>query len=953
MGIRLLGPVELRAAGDEPAELAGAQRRAVLALLALRAERVVPVERFFELLWGEQPPSRARAALQGHVAALRKVLTGTPFLLLTRSPGYLLAGGADSIDVHRFELLAARAAGAEDDAQAVLLLEQALGLWRGAALADLPDTELRRALVDQLTAQRTTVLTDWAERRLRLGSGAVAIPALEQSVRADGLRESVVALLIRCLHQAGRVSDALTVYHQARERLDAELGVVPGARLQAALAEVLEPCAEPTAPLPSPALPGPALSGSAIPGSAIPGRLAEVPPLGPTVERPDGPVPRQLPRQPAGFVGRGEESRWLDRECGPGRVGDGLALVVGAAGAGKSATVVRWAHAAAAAFPDGQLFVDLRGFDPAGPVDQVEVLGDFLLALGVPETAIPEDGPSRAALYRARTDRLRLLVLLDNAHSADQVADLLLSGPGSATVVTSRNTLEDLVVTEGAALLRLAALPGDDALQLLERALTPERVRAEQSAARQLIAFCDQLPLALRIAASRLAARPGWTIADLVTELSDERTRLLTLDTHGAVSVRAALVLTYRHLSGDAGRLITLLAAHPGREVDSYAGAALLGCDLVTARAALGELAAYHLLTESTPGRYSRHDLIRLFGMELLAAQPAEVHRQATERLLDYYLEAVRHCGEHVDPGQDPHGERAHPPRALPQPADARAALTWFGSEEPTIRALVTSAAEQDPERAWRLARLASGLYYGASRLIDWLACLRAGLTAARQTGPPKAVADIESTLANALIGVERLPEAAELARRSVDRTGSADGVVHARTLFTLALATAVLGDPVEADQLAQRALVLARQSAGPEHIGAALAYAAAIAVLAGETATGLRYAREARRLLTGHPAATIHVWAMLSEAQALQQLGEFDASELVWSQLLAICQDAGFLHLHAIAEQAYADYLLRLGREQEAAEHLRSAVGLYQLHGHLAAAVTDLLAKVEQLIGD
>lgn len=228
MVIRLLGPVELRTADGETAELAGAQRRAVLALLALRSERVVPIERFFELLWGDEPPARARAALQGHVAALRKVLTGSPFELRTRAPGYLLTGATELIDVRRFEALAATAVEESDDAAAVALLEQALGLWSGAALADLPDTELRRALVDQLDAARTTVLTAWAERRLRLGSAAVAVPALEQSVRANGLREPVVALLMRALQQAGRLSDALAVYHHARERLAAELGVVPG-----------------------------------------------------------------------------------------------------------------------------------------------------------------------------------------------------------------------------------------------------------------------------------------------------------------------------------------------------------------------------------------------------------------------------------------------------------------------------------------------------------------------------------------------------------------------------------------------------------------------------------------------------------------------------------------------------------------------------------------------------
>ncbi|TWF97218.1 AfsR/SARP family transcriptional regulator [Kitasatospora viridis] len=912
-----------------PAELAGAQRRAVLALLALRSERVVPIERFFELLWGDEPPARARAALQGHVAALRKVLAGSPFELHTRAPGYLLTGGADLIDVRRFEALAAAAEEHPQDAEAVELLERALGLWSGAALADLPDTELRRALVDQLDAARITVLTAWAERRLRLGSGAVAVPALEQSVRANGLREPVVALLIRCLHQAGRISDALSVYHQARERLAAELGVVPGAPLQAALAEVLAVGAEPEE-----SAPGPAAVAVATPVEAAPRT-----------------VPRQLPRQSAGFVGRGREFGWLDRECGPERTGDGLAVVVGPAGAGKSATVIRWAHGVAHRFPDGQLFVDLRGFDPAGPVDPGEVLGQFLKALGVPEPSIPEDRAERAALYQQATDGLRLLVVLDNARGAEDVADLLPAGQAGATVVTSRNTLEDLVVTEGAALLRLTALPDDDALRLLERSLTPERVRAEEAAAQQLIALCDQLPLALRIAASRLAARPGWTIADLVAELSDERTRLRTLDTHGAVSIRTALSLTHRHLSAPAGQLLVLLAAHPGREVDGYAGAALLGTDLATARGALGELAAYHLLTESTPGRYTRHDLIRLYAVELFAEQPEQVRRQSTERLLDYYLQAADTCNEHLDPGHETYGERVHPPRAVPRPRDARASLAWFMSEEPTVRTLVATAADQDPDRAWRLVMLASGLYYGASRLIDWLSCLRSGLRAAERTGDPRAVAALEATIAAALVSVERISESVELCRQALDRTRPEDDFAHVRALFTLALATGSAGRPVEGEQLATRALRLARRDQPPERVASALAYAGALSGLAGDPVTALARVRECRAILAPYPAATIRAWAILTEAQALQALGEYAASEAAWAELLTICREAGFLHLHAIAEQSYADFLLRLGRAAEAARHLRAAIGLYRYHGHLTAAVTELLARAEQAL--
>ncbi|MDH6108921.1 DNA-binding SARP family transcriptional activator [Kitasatospora sp. MAP12-15] len=640
MGIRLLGPVELRRPDGGLAEVAGAKRRAVLALLALELGRSVAVERFFGMLWGEEAPAQARAALQGHVAALRKVLDGTPFVLHTRAPGYLLTGDARLVDARRFEELAARAAGLDDPAEAAALYERALGLWGGSALADLPDTALRRSLAERLDEGRIGALTGWAQCLLRLGEGGAAIAALEQQVRSDELREQTAAVLVRCLHQAGRSSAAVNAYHHTRRRLDEELGMPPGPALQAALAAVLttEPAVLTTEPAVLTTEPADADAAQASP--------ADVPP----VDAPPTAAPpvRSLPRQPLGFVGRGAESGWLDQECGAERVGNGLAVLIGPAGVGKTATAVHWAHGAAAGFPDGQLFVDLRGFDPAGPADPDDVLSGFLRALGVAPDAIPRDPAARAALYREQTARRRLLVVLDNAHCSREVSELLPAGPGCATVVTSRSTLEELVVTEGATILRLEPLSTADALHLLERVLAPDRVRAERAAAERLVALCDHLPLALRIVAAKLAARPAWSLADLVAELHDERNRLLLLDTPGVAGVRTGLFLTYCQLPIDAARLLPLLAVHPGDEVDAGAAAALLDSCLRTGRQALGTLAAYHLLVESAPGRYRRPDLIRLYSEELSAARGAEAHRAAGTRLLEHYRAAGQGDPEHA-----------------------------------------------------------------------------------------------------------------------------------------------------------------------------------------------------------------------------------------------------------------------------------------------------------------
>ncbi|MFI8083835.1 BTAD domain-containing putative transcriptional regulator [Kitasatospora sp. NPDC086009] len=925
MFIRLLGPVELRAADGRAVEPAGPKRCAVLALLALELGRTVPVERLFELLWGEAPPARARAAVQGHIAALRKQIADSPFTLLTRAPGYRLDGPAELVDALLFERLTALAAGEcapGGDEAAVKLLREALDLWHGGtALANLPETGLRHAVADRLDRRRTRALECWAERLLRLGRGADAVTDLDRAAEADGLHEPLAALLVRCLHQAGRFADALTAYHRTRRRLAEELGLAPGRALQSAVDDMLTADPEPT-----PAAPA-APTSPPVP----------VDPVDPPAPRP---TVNQLPRAAARFVGRAAEQRWLDAECAGPHGGGSLAVVTGPAGAGKTATVVQWAHAAAGAFPDGLLFADLNGFGPGHRTGPVEVLGRFLRALGVEERELPEDRYARAALYRALTGRRRLLVVLDNAGDAEDLADLLPAGPDCATVITSRSSLEDVVVTEGAALLRLGALPAEDALGLLEHLLTPARVRAEPEASAKVAELCDRLPLALRIAAARLAAQPGWAIADLVPELADERTRLQTLDTQGAISVRSALGLTVRRLSATAVHLLALLAAHPGPETDAHAAAALLATDTAEARRALGSLAAHHLLTEDTPGRYRRHDLIRLYGAELLDERPASERAGATLALVDHFLAAAAHGAGLLQPGLDPFGPPPLPGPARPRLPDVRAALDWFRAEEPTIRGLVTSAADLgDHRRAWRLAYLANCLYYGAGRRTDRLACLRAGLESAVLTGDPAAVASMEASTARALSGLGRAEEAHRLALRAVTRTADAGGDVHVHALTVLAVASAARGEHAEAVRLGERAIALAGAHGLAEHAPFAFSNTAALHGFAGDAGQALRRAREARALLAEHPQATYHLSAMVNEAHALQQLRRPAEAGRAWRETMERCRAAGAVHLEAVAERHYADFLLDADRPVEAASHLRSAHCLYERLGDAGVA--------------
>ncbi|MET8546819.1 hypothetical protein ABZW03_40340, partial [Kitasatospora sp. NPDC004799] len=578
-------------------------------------------------------------------------------------------------------------------------------------------------------------------------------------------------------------------------------------------------------------------------------------------------------------------------------------------------------------------------------------------ALGVPEDGIPAGRAARAALYRERTRGRRLLVLLDDAADADQVADLLPAGPAATAVVTGRGPLEGLVALEGAALLRLAELPEDDAQHLLERALTPERLRAEPEAAARLAGLCDHLPLALRIAAARLAARPDWTVAELVAELADERTRLAVLDADGTLSVAARLRLTHRRLSAPAAELLTALAAHPGREVDTAASAALLGGATATAHRALGELASHHLLTGTAPGRHARTDLVRLYGAGLLAERPERHRRLLRERLADHYLAALRHCGSFLDPGQEDTAPPAGPAQegpAVPAAVDIRTALDWFDAEEPAVAALV-AAPDTDPARAWRLALTSGSLYYGASRFTDWLACARLGQAAAERCGDQVAVALLLTSRAQALVALERRHESAEAARKAVavaESAGPAAASARVRALATLGLVTAMLGHSAEAERLAAAATALALESGDRRRLVDAKVHQGWVSLAVGDREGAQRRSREARELLPPTPVTQVHLWSLLTEAQALPPTVRDDAADLAWHRLLAACEEAGLLYLHALAEQSYAAHLLARGREPEVRGRLRTALDRFRAHDRQSGFVSEFTAGLEESLG-
>ena len=605
MGVTVLGPIELTRESDgSSVPLGGRQRRAVLALLALELGCVVPVPRFYELLWGEQVPVHADAVLQGHIAALRKALPGTGLLIETRSAGYRMSGPAAAVDHARFLTLLEGGDGRFADRR----LSAALGLWRGPALAGLSGTDLQRRLAAELDELHAQTLERWARVQLAASNAAAAVPALEAAVHAEPLREPLVALLLRCLHQAGSVTKAADLYDRTRKRLAEELGMDPGEELRA-----VEP-----------------LLSTDGGGGAETARRARDPRPGAS-----GAVPQMLPPDVWTLGGRADEIARIDRACRPGQGGPGRIVVTGPAGVGKSAAVVHWAHAAAPDFPDGTLYANLRGFG-AGPVlDPAEVLVGFLEALGVPVDSPRDDPAWLAALYQVTVSPLRLLVVLDDAADAEQVRPLIPEGAGCATVVTGRGGLERLSVAVSAPALVFTGLQTPAAVLVLEQYVGTARVAAEPDAAERIAGYCEGLPLALRLCGARLALRPTWTLADAVRELADEQTRLSALDVDGSERLLHELHRTRARLSPAAFRLLALLGMHAGAAVDAGCSAALLGVDVPSARRALDDLAAYHLTDETAPGRHERGSLVRSYCARLLDQEvPPQERHAALERML-------------------------------------------------------------------------------------------------------------------------------------------------------------------------------------------------------------------------------------------------------------------------------------------------------------------------------
>ncbi|WP_158839569.1 AfsR/SARP family transcriptional regulator [Saccharothrix deserti] len=643
---RVLGPLEVSHDGRRVPLPAG-KARVLLAALLLRANQVVPVDELVERLWDEPQgdPARLKATLHMAVTRLRQSLDEAN-VVRTAPGGYVADVRPDALDLHRFRALAGERRFAE-----------ALELWRGEPLSDVRSDVLHREEVAPLLEERLTVVEQRIDADLAAGRAPELVAQLRSLTRRHPLRERFWGQLVLALYRSDQQAEALAAYRSVSGLLAEELGVDPGPRLQELHQRILAGNLDSATPVPVP-------------------------------------VPRQIPGHMPLFVGRADELRRLEEGIDEGAVV--ISAIGGAAGMGKTALAVRWAHQVAARFPDGQLYVDLRGFGPTGaPVEPDEAIRGFLDALGVAPERVPSTAEARVGLYRSVLADRKVLVLLDNARDSDQVRPLLPGKPGCLAVVTSRDALTGLVAQEGARPLTLGVLDDAEAEELLRRRLGAERVAAEPEAVEELIAHCAGLPLALSVVGARAAVHPGFPLRVFAGELADERTRLEALDTgEPSTSVRAVFSWSYDRLSPAAARMFGLLGAHPGPEVSVHAAASTAAVPVGVARSVLGELSRAHLLVEHASGRFSFHDLLHAYARDVAAEMDQDEVRLAVQRLLDHYLHTARAGHRVIYPQRDlPLGEPV-PDVVVTALGDRAKALAWFALERSALFAMIGHAAD-------------------------------------------------------------------------------------------------------------------------------------------------------------------------------------------------------------------------------------------------------------------
>jgi DNA-binding SARP family transcriptional activator/tetratricopeptide (TPR) repeat protein len=912
----VLGPLTV-SVGGRPVNVGGPRQRAILATLLIHVNRTVTIAELVEAAWDDDPPETARRQVQNAVSELRKAVTrhGVVDPVRSEPEGYRLGLAPQQLDLLRFESFAAegrRLVAAGDPAAAVLVLREAVSLRRGPALADLPGAVLRRH-ADRLEQQWLVAVEDCLDQELSIGVlGHSMFAEVESLVRQHPSRERLAAALMLALYRAGRHADALEAYRRLAAALVDELGVDPSPDVQDRYALILRR---------DPSLDAPAAGAAGSP--------APVRPVGSISA-----VPAELPADVAGFVGRDVELAWLDKVAGGGDAAVVISALSGAGGVGKTALAVRWGHRVADRFPDGQLYVNLRGYDPAEPMSAADGLARLLGALGVPDSEIPVEVEERAARFRSGMAGRRMLVVLDNAATVEQVRPLLPGAAGCVVLVTSRDTLAGLVAVNGAQRLDLDLLPDADALALLRR-LIGVRVDVEPDAAAALAGLCDRLPLALRIAAELAAAQPVRPLADLVGELRDRRRRLNLLDAGGDPHAAVSTVFSWsmQHLPPAAARAFRLLGLHPGAEFDAYAAAALTDTDLTAARRALDDLARAHLIQPDGTDRYRMHDLLRAYAAERAAVIDPDTDRHAAQtRLFDYYLAAAAAAMDLLFAAEiDRRPRIARPATPIPDLTARDTARTWLDTELANLVAVAAhTATEGWPTHTTRLSTILFR-YFGAGHFIAALAihghAHRAALGTGDLIGQAEAVANLGAMsihLAQHQRAAEYLREALRLFREGGYPVGAA------RVHYNLGTVEQRHGHYRAAAEHYEQALALHRGAGDVRGEASALNGLGIVVEHLGDGATAAEYHERAVALFAQIGDATGEAAALTNLGSDEAGIGRHDLAAGHLERAVVLFQQIDNRAGEAAALDSLGTLYVRLDQPGRATEYYRRALAIF-----------------------
>ncbi|WP_328993675.1 tetratricopeptide repeat protein [Kribbella sp. NBC_01245] len=857
--IRLLGQVEVWADGAE-LDVGSAKPRLVLAALAVAPGRVVPTEVIVDRVWGDHPPNQPAATLYPYLSSLRRALRDTGIGLTRRGGGYVLDVPETAVDAVRFAQGLIRA---KEREAATADLREAIGLWRGVPLSGL-DSSWAARYRESLSNDRLSAWLLLAERMDASGALGELSDDLALLIGDYPLSEPLCSFVIRALVCTGRRAEALRCYAQLRERLIDELGVEPSEELQSLHLAILRR------------------------ESKVAGRRQY-----PTARD----VPRQLPPITRHFAGRDAELTNLDTMLAAGEDASAVVIsaIAGTAGIGKTTLALHWAHRVADRFPDGQLFVELHGFDPTGkPTAPAEAVRACLDALGAHPDRVPQGLEEQVALFRSLTADRRLLMVLDNARDAEQVRPLIPAAQGSVVLVTSRNHLTGLIAEFGAHSITLDLLSPADAETLLSERIGSDRVATEPAAAATLAQQCNYLPLALSVLAAEAAQTPELSLATLADQLADGRHRLDRLDTADPMtSVRTVLSWSYDAQDPAAQRLFGLLGLHPGPDISVSAAASLAGSGRTETALVLRRLCRATLLSNSGPDRHSHHDLLRAYAGEVAAEISPADRDTALRRVLDHYLHTAYRAVGHLNPSRDVFA--LDPPLTGVQPDDpvnSSSALDWFAAELSVLVRLVDVAAGAAfPAHCWQLADLVARYLGRQGRCDDAIAVEQVGLAAAQTLDDPGAM-----------------------------------GLIHRG----LAYYCARTGRHAEGREHIHRALELARASGDRLRLAYALGVGGFVMAQRPRYRSALAYAENSLALYEAEGSRPGQLRTLVSIGWYLAQLGEMDDAIVCSRRALEIADESGDLKAQAAAHDTLGYLNRRRGQHDEAIRAYQQAVQLF-----------------------